>query len=43
MKDKWVISCAMKTRLVDQMKKNSTTEVVMVKRPNELNNQLEIG
>ena len=42
LKDEWVISCSLKSRLVDQMK-NATTEVVMVKRLNELNNQPEIG
>ena len=40
--DEWVFGCALKTRLADQAK-NSTTEVVMVKRLNELNNQPEIG
>ena len=38
----WIISCSLETRLVDQMK-TSTTEVEMVKRLNELNNQPEIG
>ena len=42
LKDQWVISCSLKTRLVDQMK-SSTTEVEMVKRLNGLNNQPEIG
>ena len=42
LKDEWVISCSLKTRLIVQMK-NSTTEVVMVKRLNELINQPEIG
>ena len=41
LKDGWVFGCSLETRLVDQ--KNSTTEVVMVKRLNELNNQPEIG
>ena len=40
--DEWVFGCSLKTRLADQTK-NSTTEVVMVKRLNELNNQPEIG
>ena len=42
LKDEWVFGCSLKTRLADQTK-NSTTEVVMVKRLNELNNQPEIG
>ena len=42
LKDDWVISCSLETRLVDQMK-SSTTEVEMVKRLNGLNNQPEIG
>ena len=42
LKDQWVISCSLKTRLVDQMK-SSTTEVEMVKRLNGLSNQPEIG
>ena len=42
LKDEWVFGCSLKTRLADQTK-NSTTEVVMVKRLNELNNQSEIG
>ena len=41
LKDEWVFGCSLKTRLADQTK-NSTTEVVMVKRLNELNNQPEI-
>ena len=42
LKDEWIISCCLETRLVDQMK-SSTTEVEMVKRLNGLNNQPEIG
>ena len=42
LKDELVFGCSLKTRLADQTK-NSTTEVVMVKRLNELNNQPEIG
>ena len=42
LKDEWIISCSLETRLVDQMK-SSTTEVEMVKRLNGLNNQPEIG
>ena len=42
LKDEWIISCSLETRLVDQMK-SSTTEVEMVKRHNGLNNQPEIG
>ena len=42
LKDVWIISCSLETRLVDQMK-SSTTEVEMVKRLNGLNNQPEIG
>ena len=42
LEDEWVFGCSLKTRLADQTK-NSTTEVVMVKRLNELNNQPEIG
>ena len=42
LKDEWVFSCSLKTRLVDQME-NSTTEVTLVKRLSELNNQPEIG
>ena len=42
LKDEWVFGCSLKTRMADQTK-NSTTEVVMVKRLNELNNQSEIG
>ena len=42
LKDEWVFGCSLKTRLADQTK-NSTTEVVMVKRLNELNIQPEIG
>ena len=42
LKGEWVFGCSLKTRLADQTK-NSTTEVVMVKRLNELNNQPEIG
>ena len=42
LKDEWVFSCSLKTRLVDQME-NSTTEVNLVKRLSELNNQPEIG
>ena len=42
MKDEWVFGCSLKTRLADQTK-NSTNEVVMVNRLNELNNQPEIG
>ena len=42
LKDEWIISCSLETRLVDQMK-CSTTEVEMVKRLNGLNNQPEIG
>ena len=42
LKDEWVFGCSLKTWLADQTK-NSTTEVVMVKRLNELNNQPEIG
>ena len=42
LKDDWVISCSLETRLVDQMK-SSTTEVEMVKRLNGLNNQPDIG
>ena len=42
LKDEWIISCSLETRLVDQMK-SSTTEVEMVKRLNGLNIQLEIG
>ena len=42
LKDEWIISCSLETRLVGQMK-SSTTEVEMVKRLNELNNQPEIG
>ena len=42
LKDEWVFSCSLKTRLVDQME-NSTIEIDMVKRLSELNNQPEIG
>ena len=42
LKDEWIISCSLETRLVDQMK-ISTTEVEMVKRLNGLNNQPDIG
>ena len=42
LKDEWIISCSLETRLVDQMK-SSTTEVEMVKRLNGLNNQPGIG
>ena len=42
LKDEWIISFSLETRLEDQMK-NSTTEVEMVKRLNGLNNQPEIG
>ena len=42
LKDEWIISCSLETRLVDQMK-SSTTEVEMVKRLNGLDNQPEIG
>ena len=42
LKDEWIISCSLETRLVGQMK-SSTTEVEMFKRLNELNNQPEIG
>ena len=42
LKDEWIISCSLETRLVDQMK-SSTTEMEMVKRLNGLNNQPEIG
>ena len=42
LKDEWVFGCSLKTRLADQTK-NSTTEVVMVKRHKRLNNQPEIG
>ena len=35
LKDEWVFGCSLKTRLADQTK-DSTTEVVMVKRLNEL-------
>ena len=42
LKDEWIISCSLETRLVDQMK-SSTTEVDMVKRLNGLNNQPVIG
>ena len=42
LKDEWINSCSLETRLVDQMK-SSTTEVEMVKRFNGLNNQPEIG
>ena len=42
LEDEWVFGYSLKTRLADQTK-NSTTEVVMVKRLNELNNQPEIG
>ena len=42
LKEEWIISCSLETRLVDQMK-SSTTEVEMVKRLNGLNNQPEIG
>ena len=42
LKDEWVLSYSLKTRLVDQME-NSTTEVTLVKRLSELNNQPEIG
>ena len=42
LKDEWIISCSLETRLVGQMK-SSTTEVKMVKRLNGLNNQPEIG
>ena len=42
LKDEWIITCSLETRLVDQMK-SSTTEVEMVKRLNGLNNQPEIG
>ena len=41
LKDEWVFGCSLKTRLADQTK-ISTTEVVMVKRLNELNTQPEI-
>ena len=41
LKDEWVFGCSLKTRLADQTK-ISTTDVVMVKRLNELNNQPEI-
>ena len=42
LEDEWVFGCSLKTRLADQTK-NSTTEVFMVKRLNELNNLPEIG
>ena len=42
LKDEWVFGCSLKTRLADQTK-DSTTEVVMVKRHKRLNNQPEIG
>ena len=42
LKDEWIISCSLETRLVDQMK-SSTTEVEIVKRLNGLNNQPVIG
>ena len=42
LEDEWVFGYSLKTRLADQTK-NSTTEVVMVKRLNELINQPEIG
>ena len=42
LKDEWIISCSLETRLVDQMK-SSTTELEMVKRLNGLNNQPVIG
>ena len=42
LKDEWVFGCSLKTRLADQTI-NSTTEVDMVKRLNELINQPEIG
>ena len=41
LKDGWIISCSLETRLVDQMK-SSTTKVEMVKRLNGVNNQPEI-
>ena len=41
LKDEWIISCSLETRLVDQMK--SSTELEMVKRLNGLNNQPVIG
>ena len=41
LKDEWIISCSLETRLVDQMK-SSITEVEIVKRLNGLNNQPEI-
>ena len=42
LKDEWIISCSLETRLVDQMK-SSKKEVEMDKRLNGLNNQPEIG
>ena len=42
LKDEWVFGCSLKNS-VGRSNKNSTTEVVMVKRLNELNNQPEIG
>ena len=42
LKDDWVFGCSLKTRLADQTI-NSTTDVVIVKRLNELNNQPELG
>ena len=42
LKDEWVFGCSLKSS-VGRSNKNSTTEVVMVKRLNELNNQPEIG
>ena len=42
LKDEWIISCSLETRLVDKMK-SSKKEVEMVKRLNGLNNQPEIG
>ena len=41
LKDEWIISCSLETRLVDQIK-SSITEVEIVKRLNGLNNQPEI-